>query len=338
MIRLSIAKLAEGNDLTEEESTASVREILEGKATSAQIAAFMMGLRVKGEKIREILGGAKAMREMALSLKINSESAVDTCGTGGDGANTFNISTATAFVVAGAGIPVAKHGNKAVSSLCGSADILTELGVNINISPDKVARCVDEIGIGFLFAPLFHSAMQFASGPRREIGIRTIFNLLGPLSNPARVKIQVLGVYAAELTETLANVLKELGVERAFVVCGSDGLDEITITGETKVSEVCRKEVKTYHVIPEEFGLKRGSIEELRGGDSFYNKEILIRILKGAKGSKRDIVLMNASVAIVGAGKAKDFKEGVVLAEESIDSGKAYKKLEELIKYTNKVK
>jgi len=336
MIRHAIAKIAEGKDLTEEESASSIREILEGKATSAQIAAFIMGLRVKGEKVSEILGGAKVMREMVLTLKINTDIAVDTCGTGGDVANTFNISTAAAFVVAGAGIPVAKHGNRAVSSLCGSADLLKEIGVNINLPPDKVAKCIDEIGIGFLFAPLFHSAMEFAAGPRREIGIRTIFNLLGPLTNPAKVKAQVLGVYSKELTEPLAYVLEQLGVKHAFVVCGSDGLDEITITGETRVSEVSSGEVKSYQITPEEFGLKRGSIEELRGGDAFYNKEVLIRILKGAKGAKRDVVLMNASAALVAGAKAKDFKEGILLAEESIDSGNAYKKLEELIEFSNR--
>lgn len=336
MIRDAIAKLAESRDLSEEEAGESIKEILEGKATSSQIAAFLMGLRVKGEKIPELLGSAKAMREMALTLKINAEMAVDTCGTGGDRAGTFNISTTTAFVVAGAGIPVAKHGNIAVSSLCGSADLLKELGVNIDLPPDKVARCIDEIGIGFLFAPLFHSAMQFAAGPRKEIGIRTIFNLLGPLVNPANVKAQVIGVYSRELTEPLAYVLERLGSKRAFVVCGCDGLDEVTITGETAVSEVHNNEVKSYTLTPEDFGIRRGQADELTGEDAFYNKEILIRVLKGAKGGKRDIVLVNASMALIAGGKAKDFKEGVIIAGESIDSGKAFKKLEALIEFTNR--
>jgi len=336
MIREAIAKLAEGKDLSEEESSGAIKEILEGKGTSAQIAAFIMGLRVKGEKIPEILGGAKAIRKMALTLKIKAETAVDTCGTGGDGANTFNISTAAAFVVAGAGVTVAKHGNRAVSSHCGSADILRELGVNIDLSPDKVARCIDEIGIGFLFAPLFHSAMQYAAGPRREIGIRSIFNILGPLTNPAEVKSQVLGVYDKKLTEPLAHVLGQLGARRSFVVCGLDGLDEITITDATQISEFYNGEVKTYQITPEEFGLKRSSLDELAGGDAFYNKEILIRILKGAKNAKRDIVLINASAALVASEKAKDFKDGILLAEESIDSGKAYKKLESLIEFSNR--
>ncbi|OGL39128.1 MAG: anthranilate phosphoribosyltransferase [Candidatus Schekmanbacteria bacterium GWA2_38_11] len=336
MIREAIAKLAEGKDLSEEESSGAIKEILEGKGTSAQIAAFIMGLRVKGEKIPEILGGAKAIRKMALTLKIKAETAVDTCGTGGDGANTFNISTAAAFVVAGAGVTVAKHGNRAVSSHCGSADILRELGVNIDLSPDKVARCIDEIGIGFLFAPLFHSAMQYAAGPRREIGIRSIFNILGPLTNPAEVKSQVLGVYDKKLTAPLAHVLGQLGARRSFVVCGLDGLDEITITDATQISEFYNGEVKTYQITPEEFGLKRSSLDELAGGDAFYNKEILIRILKGAKNAKRDIVLINASAALVASEKAKDFKDGILLAEESIDSGKAYKKLESLIEFSNR--
>ncbi|OGL44846.1 MAG: anthranilate phosphoribosyltransferase [Candidatus Schekmanbacteria bacterium RBG_16_38_11] len=336
MIREAIAKLAEGKDLSEEESSGAIKEILEGKGTSAQIAAFIMGLRVKGEKIPEILGGAKAIRKMALTLKIKAETAVDTCGTGGDGANTFNISTAAAFVVAGAGVTVAKHGNRAVSSHCGSADILRELGVNIDLSPDKVARCIDEIGIGFLFAPLFHSAMQYAAGPRREIGIRSIFNILGPLTNPAEVKSQVLGVYDKKLTAPLAHVLGQLGTRRSFVVCGLDGLDEITITDATQISEFYNGEVKTYQITPEEFGLKRSSLDELAGGDAFYNKEILIRILKGAKNAKRDIVLINASAALVASEKAKDFKDGILLAEESIDSGKAYKKLESLIEFSNR--
>ena len=336
MIREAIAKLAEGKDLSEEESSGAIKEILEGKGTSAQIAAFIMGLRVKGEKIPEILGGAKAIRKMALTLKIKAETAVDTCGTGGDGANTFNISTAAAFVVAGVGVTVAKHGNRAVSSHCGSADILRELGVNIDLSPDKVARCIDEIGIGFLFAPLFHSAMQYAAGPRREIGIRSIFNILGPLTNPAEVKSQVLGVYDKKLTEPLAHVLGQLGARRSFVVCGLDGLDEITITDATQISEFYNGEVKTYQITPEEFGLKRSSLDELAGGDAFYNKEILIRILKGAKNAKRDIVLINASAALVASEKAKDFKDGILLAEESIDSGKAYKKLESLIEFSNR--
>ena len=336
MIREAIAKLAEGKDLSEEESSGAIKEILEGKGTSAQIAAFIMGLRVKGEKIPEILGGAKAIRKMALTLKIKAETAVDTCGTGGDGANTFNISTAAAFVVAGAGVTVAKHGNRAVSSHCGSADILRELGVNIDLSPDKVARCIDEIGIGFLFAPLFHSAMQYAAGPRREIGIRSIFNILGPLTNPAEVKSQVLGVYDKKLTAPLAHVLGQLGARRSFVVCGLDGLDEITITDATQISEFYNGEVKTYQITPEEFGLKRSSLDELAGGDAFYNKEILIRILKGAKNAKRDIVLINASAALVASEKAKNFKDGILLAEESIDSGKAYKKLESLIEFSNR--
>ena len=336
MIRDAISKLAESRDLSEEEAGESIKEIFEGKATSSQIAAFLMGLRVKGEKISEILGSAKAMREMALTLKINAEMAVDTCGTGGDRAGTFNISTTTAFVVAGTGVPVAKHGNKAVSSLCGSADLLKELGVNIDLPPDKVSKCIDEVGIGFLFAPLFHSAMHFAAGPRKEIGIRTIFNLLGPLVNPAKVKFQVVGVYSMELTEPLAYVLERLGTKRAFVVCGFDGLDEVTTTGKTAVSEVHNNEVKSYILTPENFGIKRGQGDELTGGDAFYNKEILIRVLKGAKGGKRDIVLLNASMALTAGGKAKDFKEGVIIAEESIDSGKAFKKLEALIEFTNR--
>ncbi|MDP6685474.1 MAG: anthranilate phosphoribosyltransferase, partial [Candidatus Omnitrophota bacterium] len=255
---------------------------------------------------------------------------------GGSGTNTFNVSTASAFVVAGAGLKVAKHGNKSVSSLCGSADVMKELGVNIDITPEKVGECIEKIGIGFLFAPLFHGAMKHAIGPRREIGIRTIFNILGPLTNPAKANTQVLGVYAEDLTEKIANVLNNLGAKRAFVVHGADGLDEVTITGKTKVSEVKDKKVKTYYVEPKDFGVKSAKLEDIRGGDSKENAKIVKGVLDGNKGPALDIVLINASCALVAGGRAKDFKEGVKIAKESISSGKAKGKLKALIEFTNK--
>ena len=271
MIRETLYKVVNRQDLTEEEMVATMTEIMEGKATQAQIGAFITALRMKGETVEEITGAARVMREKALKIgsgnglvsldrddiNIDQETIVDTCGTGGDGTNTFNISTTTAFVVAGAGLKVAKHGNRSVSSCCGSADVLEELGINLNITPSDVEKCLDEIGIGFLFAPLLHGAMKYAIGPRKEIGLRTIFNILGPLTNPAGADCQVLGVYRGEFTDVMAGVLKNLGTKAAFVVHGLDGLDEITITGKSKVSELKNGKIKTFYVEPRDFGLKR---------------------------------------------------------------------------------
>ena len=336
MIKEAIAKVVEKKDLREDEMVSVMREIMEGEATPAQIAAFITALRMKGETVDEITGAARVMREKALKVKTKASVVVDTCGTGGDESFTFNISTAAAFVAAGAGLTVAKHGNRSVSSKSGSADVLKSLGVNIEAEVQKVEECLDSIGIGFLFAPLMHGAMKYAAPVRREIGIRTIFNILGPLTNPAGARYQVLGVYRSELTEVLANVLKNLGSTRAFVVSGNDGLDEMTLTSETKVSELKDGKVKTYSIKPEEFGMTRCKLFELQGGEPDDNARIISAILKGDKGPKRDVVVLNAAAAIVASGMAKDMKEGIKLAEEAIDSGKALEKLEKLIEITSK--
>jgi anthranilate phosphoribosyltransferase len=322
---------------------------MSGAATNAQIGAFVTALRMKGETVAEITGAARVMREKALHLSlggaavdidrddinIDTETIVDTCGTGGTGTNTFNISTVVSFVVAGAGLKVAKHGNRGASSACGSADVLEALGVKLDVDAALVRRSIVKIGIGFLYAPLFHNAMKYAITPRREIGIRTIFNLLGPLSNPAHARSQVLGVYDPKLTETLAHVLKNLGSVRAFVVHGMDTLDEITITGKTRVSELKDGRVRTYFVTPEQFGLKRARPDSIRGGDARENAGIVLSVLKGERSPRRDIVLMNASAAILSGNKCRDLRSGVKVAAESIDSGRALKKLEQLIELTN---
>lgn len=336
MIKEAISNLIEKIDLSEKEISDTIREIMEGKATDAQIGAFLTALRLKGETIAEITGAAKVMREKATSIKA-PRGTVDTCGTGGDMANTFNISTTAAFVVAGADIPVAKHGNRSVSSKSGSADVLKALGVNIEIPPESVEKCLSKVGFGFLFAPLFHGAMKYALGPRKEIGIRTIFNILGPLTNPAGTKYQVLGVFSSKLTDTMAKVLSNLGCLHAFVVHGEDGLDEITITGKTKVSELKDGKVESYFIDPTDFGMKLGSIEDLLGGEAEENAEITRNILKGESGPRRDIILLNAAAAIVTTGRVKDLKEGIEIARKSIDSGAAMRKLEELIKVTSSV-
>jgi anthranilate phosphoribosyltransferase len=262
---------------------------------------------------------------------------VDTCGTGGDATGTFNISTATAFVVAGGGVRVAKHGNRSISSLCGSADVVEALGVRIDLAPDAVRRCIEEVGIGFLYAPLLHGAMRYVMLARREMKIRTVFNLLGPMCNPARASAQVLGVYSEKLTESLAQVLCELGTERAFVVHGSDGLDEITISGESKVSEVRDRQVRTYYVSPEDFGLTRNSIASIQGGDANRNAEIVRGVLQGETGSRRDVVLLNAAAGLVAGGKAKTLRDGVESARRSIDSGAALRRLEQLVSLSNRL-
>ena len=335
MIKEAITKLVEKTDLSEGESEAVMEEIMSGQATQAQIASFLTALRIKGETVEEITGAARVMRSKAARINVKDPNVVDTCGTGGDRLHTFNISTAAAFVVAGAGITVAKHGNRSVSSMCGSADVLRALGVNIDIPVERVEKCVNETGIGFLFAPVHHPAMRHAVGPRQEIGIRTIFNILGPLTNPAGAACQVIGVYSAHLTEILARVLVNLGAKRCFVVHGSDGLDEITITGETIISEGYRGEVKTYSIRPGDVGIKTGTIKDIKGGSAAENSSIILQILGGEKGPKRDIVLLNAAAGIMASGKSPDFNAGIRLAEVSIDSGKALAKLEELKRATN---
>ncbi|HCR16008.1 MAG TPA: anthranilate phosphoribosyltransferase [Candidatus Latescibacteria bacterium] len=329
-IQEAIAKLLESEDLSRDEMVSVVDQIMSGSATDAQIGGFLVGLRLKGESVQEISGAAEVMRDKATPIQTKHEVVVDTCGTGGDHSGTFNISTAAAFVVAGAGLCVAKHGNRAASSLCGSADVLKALGVNVETSPEIISKCLDEVGLGFLFAPALHGAMKYAIGPRRELGIRTIFNALGPLTNPAGATRQVIGVYSEGLTETLAEVLGSLGSERAFVVHGSDGLDEMTTTGPTRVSELSDGSVQTYEVEPGEFGLAIADAGELKGGDEQESAEIILRVLNGEAGPRQDIVALNAGAAIVAGGLAEDFGSGVTLAQASIQNGKALEKLEGL--------
>lgn len=345
MLKEVILKVVTRQDLMEEEMVRAMEAIMSGEATDAQIAAFITALRMKGETVTEITAAAKVMRAKATriplgdnlvdldrdEINVDWETIVDTCGTGGDATQTFNVSTTTAFVVAGAGLKVAKHGNRAVSSRCGSADVIEALGINLSLTPEQVAQCIEEVGIGFLFAPQLHGAMRFAIGPRREIGIRTIFNILGPLTNPAGANVQVLGVYDPGLTEPLAQVLGNLGTRRAFVVYGEGSYDEISIVGPTRVSELNNGQVRTYTIAPEDFGLKRASLEDIRGGDVFENARIVRRVLKGEGGPKEDMVALNSAAAFIAAGLTPDFPAGIALAREVIHSGKALAKLEALV-------
>lgn len=349
MIKKAIAKVVEREDLTEAEMIDVMDQIMSGEATPAQVGAFVTALRMKGETVDEITGAARVMRDRATRIRVSDrvldidrdeinldlESILDTCGTGGSGTNTFNVSTTVAFVVSACGVKVAKHGNRSVSSCCGSADVLEALGVNLEISPEGVRKCISSIGIGFLFAPALHGAMKYAAGPRKEIGIRTIFNILGPLTNPAGADCQVLGVYREDLTEKLAHVLKNLGCRRGFVVHGMDGIDEITLTAATSIAEVTPHGVSLSMIRPEEFGLAKCTMPDLHGGDALQNAEIIRAVLSGEKGPKRDIVLLNAAFALVAAGKANDPGEGINLAAQAIDSGLAVKQLEKLVKITN---
>ncbi|MBI4684298.1 MAG: anthranilate phosphoribosyltransferase [Nitrospirae bacterium] len=329
MIKEAINILVSSINLSEAEMAECMQEIMEGKTTDAQIGAFLTALRIKGETVDEITGAARIMREKAAVIKA-PEGVLDTCGTGGDMSHTFNISTTTALVVAACGVPVAKHGNRSVSSQSGSADVLEALGVKIDLPPEKVEKCIFETGFGFLFAPLFHPAMKYAIGPRREMGIRTIFNILGPITNPAGAKRQILGVFTDKLTEPLAKVLGNLGAVDAMVVHGEDGLDEITLTNGTRVSRYADRKVENFYIAPEDFGIKRGKMDDLIGADKNSNARITLSILNGDKGPKRDVVLMNSAAALVVAGKAKDFRDGVEIASDVIDSGKAIKKLDEI--------
>ncbi len=332
-LKKAISDVVSRKDLSQAEISSVMEIIMEGEATPAQIGAFITGLRMKGETVDEITGAAKVMREKAIRIHVNlspGESLVDTCGTGGDGAQTFNVSTTAAFVVAGAGVKVAKHGNRSVSSRSGSADVLEAMGVNLALSPEDVARAVETMGMGFMFAPALHPAMKYAIGPRREIGIRTIFNVLGPLTNPAWANVQLLGIYDPMLTRSLAEVLGRLGSKRAWVVHGEGGLDELSLLGKSYVAQWDKNEVKEFVIRPEDAGLNPCKAEDLRGGDAEKNAEILKGILSGKTGPKRDMVLLNAGAAIFLADRAKSLKEGVVLAAESIDSMEAMKKLEAL--------
>lgn len=349
MLKEAIQKVVNRSNLSEEEMEGAMDVIMSGKATPAQIGSFITALRLKGETIEEITGAARVMRRKATRILVNGapvsidrddinldlETIVDTCGTGGDGTNTFNVSTTTAFVVAGCGLRVAKHGNRSVSSLCGSADVIEKLGVRLDVPPAVVERCIHEIGIGFLYAPALHGAMKYAIGPRREIGIRSIFNILGPLTNPAGANVQVLGVYKKELTPVLAEVLGHLGSRRAFVVYGEGSLDEVSIIGKTQVSELKDGQVRTYSIEPEDFGLPRAELKDIRGGDAEENAGIVLSVLRGDPGARRNMVLLNAAPAVVAAGRAADFPEGIAQAAESIDTGRALEKLEGLKRITN---
>lgn len=328
-------KVVDGHNLSEEEMVSIMTQVMEGKVDRSLLGAFLTALRMKGETVEEISGAARVMREKAEPLNIPVEGVVDTCGTGGDGADTFNISTTAAFVVAGAGIPVAKHGNRAVSSRSGSADVLKCLGVNIEADKTVVERCVEMAGIGFLFAPTLHKAMKHAADVRRELGFRTVFNLLGPLTNPAGVKAQVVGVFDSKWTSPLAQVLKNLGTAHAFVVHGEDGLDEITLTCNTKISELIDGKIKDYYIDPTELGFEYCSEQDLKGGSAEDNATILRELLDGKGGPQRDIVLLNASAAIVAAGKAENFKEGIEIAKKSINSGGARQKLKDLCRLSH---
>jgi anthranilate phosphoribosyltransferase len=330
----AIARVVEGMDLTSAEAAAVMVSIIEGQATPAQAGAFLTALRMKGETPVEIAAFARVMRDHAVTVRPGVPGTlVDTCGTGGDGAGTFNISTAAAFVAAGAGVPVVKHGNRGVSSRCGSADVLAALGVNITLDPRAQARIVEEVGISFLFAPNHHPALRHVMAVRQEIGCRTVFNLLGPLANPAGAQAQVLGVYCPSLTGTVAEVLRLLGVRRAMVVHGS-GLDEITTTGETVVSELAGNIITHSVITPESCGFARTTPADLAGGDAQENARILRDVLSGRKGAARDIVLMNGGAAIYVGGRARSLEEGIAFAADSIDSGRALSKLEALVHAT----
>ena len=330
-IKEAIAKLIDRHDLAEQEMVDVMNEIMSGQATPAQIGAFLISLRLKGETVEEITGGARVMREKAQTVTHPHEQVLDTCGTGGDASGTFNISTTAAFIAAGAGVAVAKHGNRAVSSLAGSADLFKSLGVDIEAEVEKVEECLEKCGIAFLFAPKMHAAMKHAIGPRREIGVRTIFNLLGPLTNPAGAANQLIGVYDPKLTEPLAKVMQRLGSRHVMVVHGSDGLDEITLTGYSRVSELKNDTIKTWTLDPTELGFSLCKPEELKGGDPQANAAITLSILKGEeKGPKRAIAVLNGAAAIVAGGKAETMQDGVKAASDSIDSGAAMGKLEAL--------
>lgn len=331
-----IQKLIDRNDLTTEEAENAMNLIMSGNAIQSQMASFLTALRMKGESAEEIASFAKIMRKFAVCIRpVVSGTLVDVCGTGGDKIKTFNISTTSMFIIAAAGIPVAKHGNRAVTSKCGSADVLEELGINLNLSFEKIKESIERIGIGFMFAPLHHSAMKNVMPVRREIGIRTVFNILGPLSNPANAKAQLIGVYDIELTEKITEVLKILGLERAMVVHGDPGIDEISTIGRTKISELRRNEIRTYFIKPEDIGLKRAKEKDILGSSKEENAKTLKNILNGKESeAKRDITLLNAAAGIVIGGKARNLEEGLGMARNVLESGSAYEKLEQFIEFS----
>ena len=334
-IREAIEKLVNRIDLSEEETISVMNQIMTGEATPLQVASFLTALRMKGEKVQEITGAARVMREKVDRVNVKADPVLDVVGTGGDKTGTFNVSTASTFVVAGAGITVAKHGNRSVSSQCGSADVLSALGVKVDAAKEKVEECLEKIGVGFLFAPLLHQAMKYAVQPRREIGIRTIFNILGPLTNPAGATHQLVGIYDGKLTMLIAKVLKNLGARRAMVVHGMEGMDEISLCGPTRVSELRDGRVRNYRLTPKAVGLKRCRLDDLRGGTPQECAAILKAVLQGEQGPRRDIVLLNSGAALYVSGAAKSIGQGIKLAAESIDSGKARAKLDRLVEMTN---
>ncbi len=348
MIKESIGKVVMLQNLSEIEMIDVMNQIMGGEATPAQVGAFITALRMKGETIEEIAGAARVMRDRATPIRVGKaldidreeinldrETILDTCGTGGSGTKSFNISTTVAFVVSACGVKVAKHGNRSISSACGSADVLEALGVNLNVIPQQVESCINDIGIGFLFAPAMHGAMKHAIGPRREIGIRTIFNILGPLTNPAGADRQVLGVYAENLVDIMARVLVKLGCRRGFVVHGLDGMDEVTLTGPTRIGEISDGAVTLSTIEPEDFGLRRCALADLQGGDAVANAAIVRDVLAGQPGPKRDVVLLNAAYALVAAGVARDVETGLGRGLAAIDDGLAMAKLDALIAMTN---
>lgn len=331
-----LAKLSEGKDLTKDEAMYTQDMILTGQATEAQIACILTALKMKGETLDEITGFAAVLRDKANTISPDVDNYVDLVGTGGDCTYSFNISTTSAFVVAASGLPVAKHGNRSISSKSGAGDVLEALGVNIAADPDVVKKCVEEVGIGFMFAPHFNPAMKYVGKVRKDLGFRTIFNILGPLSNPSRAKAMVVGVYTSKLTDVIAKAMMNIGVERAFVVSGCDNMDEITLTGGTTISEIKDGRVNTFTVTPEQFGFKRCGLDELQGGDGTVNAGITKDILSGKeKGAKRDIVLLNAGATLYVGGMADSIQAGIRLAQETIDSGKALKTLEALVNASN---
>src|SRR3989344_135654 len=334
MIQEVITKLSEKKNLTENEAVNVMVLIMEGKATTPQIKEFLLGLKSKGETIEEITACARVMREKSFRIEPNAMHLVDTCGTGGDNSGTFNISTAAAFVASGAGASAAKHGNRSISSKCGSADVLSALGVNIELTPEKVKDCIEKVGIGFLFAPKFHPAMKYAMEARRELGVRTVFNILGPLTNPAGAKSQLIGVFDPKLMPVMANVLKNLGSRHAMIVNGC-GLDEVTLSSKTDVAELKHGITEQHSINPEELGFELCPANELKGGSAEENAGIITSIFNGLKGPKRDVVVLNAAAALLTTGLAKDFEGAISLAKRSIDSGNALKKLNELIEFTN---
>ncbi|HBV96925.1 MAG: anthranilate phosphoribosyltransferase [Peptococcaceae bacterium BICA1-7] len=336
LIREAIHKAVAGLHLDENQAGEVMDIVMEGEASPAQIAALLIALRLKGETVEEITGFARVMRSKATPIRTRHETVVDTCGTGGDGVNTFNISTAAALVVAGCGIPVAKHGNRSVSSRCGSADVLESLGINIGLTPNQKEECLDRIGIAFLFAPSLHGAMKHAAGPRREIGVRTVFNVLGPLTNPAGANAQVLGVYSSDLVPKLAGVLARLGTKGAFVLHGAGGTDEITPVGPAQVCHVSGGKVHSFELDPLELGIKRAPLDSLKGGSPQENASIINSILSGEKGPQRDAVLLNAALALVASENAATIDEALKIARQGIDSGEALKKLKELSDFTSK--